>query len=350
MVTPELPFQAPEDVLPEIRALPKCNLHTHLEGSVRPLTFIELAVTQGLPLPAPVGEMGRALQVTGEERSLADYLAKIALTYPLLKNAASLRRVSFEAAEDAARSNVHYLELRAGPVTHATPDLPVSAVIQAILDGLAQAEAVFGITCRLIVAALRHHDPQVNVRLARTALEFRGAGVVGFDLAGDEAAFPAILHREAFAVARDGGLGITVHAGEAGGADEVVYAVRELAATRIGHGVHTVEDPAAVELVRDRGVTLEVCPTSNVHTHAVRSLAEHPIDQLVRNGVRVTIGDDDPITSRTDVGRELGLINRFFGYGLEELRQFQIIGLQCCFLEDEENRARLVQEVEAAPA
>jgi adenosine deaminase len=266
----------------------------------------------------------------------------------LLKNAEALRRVSFEAAEDAAASNVRYLELRAGPVTHATPDLPVAGVIEAILKGLADAERALGITCRLIISALRHHPPEVNVALARTALGFRGAGVVGFDLAGDEARFPAVLHREAFAVARSGGLGITVHAGEAGGADEVIYAVRELAATRIGHGVHTVDDDAAVELVRERGVLLEMCPTSNVHTRSVESIHDHPIDRLLRRGVKVTIGDDDPVTSRTDVAKELTLLSHVFGYRKERLLQFQLDGLEGSFLEDAALRLRLLAEFRAA--
>jgi len=341
---PEQPFHAPEHVPPAIQQMPKCNLHSHLEGSIRPATFVELALAQGLPLPAPPNEMGRALQVTGEERSLADYLAKIALVYPVLKNAAALRRVSFEAAQDAAASNVRYFELRAGPVTHATPVLPVAAVIAAILAGLADAESAMGITCRLIVAALRHHDPAANVHLARTALEFRGAGVVGFDLAGDEARFPAILHREAFDVARDGGLGITVHAGEAGGPAEVTYAIRELGATRIGHGVHTIEDSAAVQLVLDRRVTLEVCPTSNVHTHAVPSILEHPIGRLLDHGVLITIGDDDPATSHTNLALELALLNQVFGYGIEVLRDFQINGLRGCFLTDDVRRRQLLRE------
>ena len=108
--------------------------------------------------------------------------------------------------------------------------------------------------------------------------------------------------------------------------------------------MRTIDDPAAVDLVRDRQVTLEVCPTSNVHTHAVRSLADHPIDRLLRSGVLITIGDDDPITSRTDVGRELTLLNRHFGYGVDQLRQFQINGLRCCFLTDEAERERLLKE------
>ena len=342
---PEPPFHTPGLIPPAIQQMPKCNLHTHLEGSIRPATFVELARAQGLPLPAPAGEMDRALQVSGEEESLADYLAKISLVYPILKDAAALRRVSFEAAEDAAANNVRYFELRAGPVIHATPDLSVSAVIAAILAGLADAEAALGITCRLIVAALRHHDPEVNVQLARTALAFHGDGVVGFDLAGDEARFPARLHRQAFDVARDGGLGITVHAGEAGGPDEVTYAIRELGATRIGHGVHTIADPAAVQLVLDRQVTLEICPTSNVHTHAVPSIGAHPIDRLLDRGVRITIGDDDPVTSRTNIARELALLNQVFGYSIERLQAFQINGLRCCFLTDEVRRGQLLREL-----
>jgi len=341
---PERPFHAPKYVPASIQQMPKCNLHSHLEGSIPPATFMELARAQGILLPVPPEEIDRALQVTGEERSLVDYLAKIAIVYPVLKNAAGLRRASFEAAEAAAASNVRYFELRAGPATHATPDLPVPAVIAAILAGLADAEAGLGITCRLIVAALRHHAPEINVRLARTALEFRGAGVVGFDLAGDEARFPAILHREAFDVARDGGLGITVHAGEAGGPEEVTYAIRELGATRIGHGVHTIEDPAAVQLVLDRRVTLEVCPTSNVHTRAVPSIGAHPIEQYLERGVLMTIGDDDPVTSVTNVALELALLNQVFGYSIEQLQSFQINGLRCSFLTDDVRRGQLLRE------
>ncbi len=338
------PFLAPEIVPDAILQMPKCNLHTHLEGSVRPATLVELARAQGLPLPVPEDAVAGALEVTGAEQSLADYLAKIALVYFVLKNAEALQRTSREAAEDAARRNVRYFELRAGPATHATPDLPVSAVIAAMLAGLAQAQATHNITCRLIVAGLRHHAPEVNVELAQAALDFRGAGVVGFDLAGDEARFPAALHREAFEIARAGGLGITVHAGEAGGASEVAYAVRELGATRIGHGVRAVEDPATTQLLVDRHVTLEICPTSNVHTAVVPSIAAHPVCRLARLGVPITIGDDDPITSGTDVARELTLLQQTFGLSLEDLAEFQLNGIRSSFLEDPARRGRLLAE------
>lgn len=345
---PDHPSTPPEATPIEIARLPKCNLHTHLEGSVRPATLIELARAQNIRLPAPEADVPAAMQVSGTETSLADYLAKIAFSYPVLKNADALRRTCFEAAEDAARTGVRYLELRAGPVTHAVPDLPVREVIAAMLAGLAEAEAQCGIVCRLIVAALRHHPPEANVELARAALDFRGAGAVGFDLAGDEARYPAALHREAFIIARRGGLGITVHAGEAGGPEEVGYAVRTLGATRIGHGVHSIEDPEVMDLLAARVITVEMCPTSNVHTRAVDSLAAHPVRQFVQQGVRVTIGDDDPITSRTDLSRELTLLAHEFRFTLAELLAFQRHGLESCFLEDESLRARLLAEVSAA--
>ena len=341
-----VPFAA--GAVPEaIAALPKVNLHTHLEGSVRPTTVIELAQAQGIRLPLPAGQVAAAMQVSGRESSLADYLERVRFVQPVLKDAVALRRVAREAAEDQAHDHVRYLELRAGPAIHVTRGLPVEDVIAAILAGLADAEAQTGITCRFIVAALRHDPPQVNVELAHAAVAFRGRGVVGFDLAGDEAAYPAHLHREAFAVARAGGLGITVHAGEAGGADAVRYAVCELGATRIGHGVRAIDDPNTVRLLAERRVTLEICPTSNVHTHAVSSITAHPLPHFLTQGVQVTIGDDDPITSQTRVSQELALIGREFGLPLETLRALQVMGLQASFLEDEARRAALLAEMQA---
>ncbi|MGB8646983.1 MAG: adenosine deaminase [Anaerolineae bacterium] len=341
--TPTL-FLSPETVPDEIRQLTKCNLHTHLEGSVRPQTFVELAHEEGIALPVSPADLPRMMQVTGEERNLVDYLAKIIFNYPILKNALALRRISREAVEDAAHCNVRYFELRAGPVNHATPDLSVREVIAAILAGLEDAEAQYGVTCRLIISALRHHPPAVNIALARTALEFRGAGVVGFDIAGDELQHPAALNKEAFDIAREGGLGITVHAGEAGGSEEVRYALTELGATRIGHGVHSIQDPNTIALINERGATLEICPTSNVHTNAVPSIHDHPVRQFIQAGVRVTIGDDDPITSRTNLSRELALLAQEFHFTIAELHALQLTGIESSFLEDAARRKQLRQE------
>ncbi|HEY3345082.1 MAG TPA: adenosine deaminase [Anaerolineaceae bacterium] len=334
-------FFAPQ-ALPAIRRLPKCNVHTHLEGSIRPATLAELAAVQGIPLAVPADQVPDLLQVTGSEQSLVDYLDKISCAYPLLKNADALRRTAFEAAEDAVRDGVVYYEMRVGPVTHSGPDLPLETVVESLLAGLKQAAEQYGIVCGMIISGLRNHDPRLNLRLAQVAVAYRGMGVVGFDLAGDEN-YPAADHLEAFRAAREGGLGITVHAGEAGGADNVRYAVEELGATRIGHGVHSIESPEVLILLRERQVLLEVCPTSNVHTHCVASIEQHPIRQLYLQGIPISVGDDDPITSRTRVSNELTLLHQTLGFSLGELQDIQRLTLRSAFLSD----AGMIQGLQA---
>jgi adenosine deaminase len=325
-------FFAPA-ALPELLRLPKCNIHTHLEGSIRPATLAELAAEAGIVLPVPAEQVLSLLQIDGNEQSLADYLDKISITYPMLKNARALERTAFEAAEDAARDGVVYYELRVGPVTHARVGLPVETILENLLAGLKRAEQQYDITCGLIVSGLRNHDPKLNVRLAQAAVAYREMGVVGFDLAGDED-FPAQEHAQAFRIAREGGLGITVHAGEAGGAENVRYAVEELGATRIGHGVHSIASPQVLDLLRERQVLLEICPTSNVHTHAVASIREHPIRQFYLQGIPVSVGDDDPITSRTRVSNELTLLKQELGFSLAELKEIQTMTMRSAFLQD----------------
>lgn len=332
---------------PDLRALPKCNLHSHLEGSIRPATFLDLARERGLNLGVGLEGVGALLQVDGSETGLVDYLEKISAGYQVLTTPSALRRVAFEAAEDAARDGVLYFELRAGPLTHVNRGLGVHQAIDAILAGLQHAEAAYGITCRLIIAALRHHEPADNVALAHAAVEHRDDGVVGFDLAGDEAGYAASSHADAFAVARRGGLGITVHAGEAGGAENVRYAVEALGAGRIGHGVRSAGSPAMMRLLQERGVTLEVCPASNVHTRTVASLAAHPVRRLFDAGVRVTIGDDDPVTSDTSVSKELTLLRDVFGFEAAEIVRIQKMGLEAAFGLDGGRRRRIMAALEA---
>ncbi len=341
------PFLSPPADL-DLQRMPKCNVHTHLEGSVRPATWLELATAQGLTGAPDVQAAESLLQVDGSERSLIDYLAKISRTYPVLKNRQALVRTAFEAAEDAYRDGVVYFELRAGPATHAGPGMPVEAVIEAILEGLRQAEKRFGIIARLIVAALRHHSPEVNEDLARAAVANRDDGVVGFDLAGDEANYPPEPHAQAFAVARRGGLGITVHAGEASGAHNVDYAVQVTGASRIGHGVRSIDSTATIDELARRGIMLEICPTSNVHTGAVTDLAHHPVRRLYDQGIPVSIGDDDPVTSRTSASRELTLLQQSFGFTVDELAGMQSTTLKASFIRESEVRARLESSLASA--
>lgn len=327
--------------------MPKCNIHTHLEGSVRPETFMELATQQGLELPFDHDQVHGKLQVDGSEKTLVDYLDKIALNYPILKDSQALRRTAFEAAEDAHRDGVIYFELRAGPALHTGPRLVVEAVIESILEGLQESETKFGIKTGFIVAGLRNHDPRINEGLARAACRYRDEGVVGFDLAGDEAGFPAELHWESFRLVQEAELPYTVHAGEASGAENVRYAVETLGARRIGHGVRSAESQAVMDLLRERQVLLEICPTSNVHTGTVPSIHDHPLKKLYEYGIPISINDDDPITSRTQVSNELMLLQTVFGMPLERLIKIQLDTLDHSFLPDKDAVARLKSTVQA---
>lgn len=345
MNEPLRPLTGPP-VEPVLVRLPKCNLHSHLEGSIRPATWLDLAREQGLDQGLTLDHVAAAMQVDGSERSLVDYLAKISFSYPVLRTSAALQRTAYEAAEDAAGDGVVYFELRAGPALHTRPGLSLEEVIDSLLAGLRQAEARHGLVCRLIVAAVRHQSPETSVRLAQAALSFRDQGVVGFDLAGDEAGYPAQLHAEAFRVARDGGLNITVHAGEAAGAENVRYAVQELGATRIGHGVRSIESPAVLALLRQRGTLLEICPTSNLQTRAVPNLAGHPVRLLYDRDIPISIGDDDPTTSRTRVSNELSLLLNHFDFDYGELYDVQRMSLEAAFLEDGDRRRALRRQID----
>jgi adenosine deaminase len=217
----------------------------------------------------------------------------------------------------------------------------MSDVVESILTGLSEAEAQFGIITGFIVAGLRNHEPKINTQLAQVACQYMGEGVVGFDLAGDEAGFPADLHQKAFQVVREAGLPYTVHAGEASGAENVRSAVEVLGATRIGHGVRSIESEAVMQLLRERQVLLEICPTSNVHTGTVTTIQAHPVKALYEFGIPISINDDDPITSRTRVANELMLLQTVFEMPFETLVEIQLDTLDHCFLQDKETVNRL---------
>lgn len=325
--------------------MPKCNIHTHLEGSIRPDTFLELAAKYKIQLPFDSTRVEEKFRVDGTEKTLVGYLNKIRVNYVILHNREALHRTAYEAAEDAHRDGVIYLELRDGPALHCTPDFPLEACIEGMLAGLQDAEAKFGIVCRLIVAGLRDHEPKVNVNLARIAGRLMDQGVVGFDLAGDEAGYPADLHREAIETAREMGLWLTVHAGEAAGAENVRYAVEVLGAQRIGHGVRSIESRVVMDLLKKRQILLEICPTSNVHTGTVPSIESHPLKAIYDYGIPISINDDDPITSRTRVSNELMVLQTVFGIPTRSMVDIQLTTLDHSFLREEDIKVRLKSKV-----
>ncbi len=330
------------------QTLPKVNLHHHLEGAVRPSTFFELVQSLGLSIPVSSSEeAARYLQVSDEDSTLADFLVKVDRTFAITKYPGILKRVAYEAVEDAYHQNVRYLEIRFGPWSHVQKERGLEAVIGEVLAGIKEAMEQYPIEARLIVCALRHDQIKKNLTLVEVASNFIDYGLVGFDIAGDEAAFPANIFADVFRVAKSKGLGITVHAGEVGSSKDVYEAITILGAQRIGHGIQIAKDAEAIKTVKKAGITLEVCPTSNVDTGAVTSLSKHPIRDLFNHGVKISLGDDDPTTSKITISSEYEMLAKEFAFSSAELRTIVLNGAKAAFLPDAEKKS-LVTDLEIA--
>lgn len=318
------------------------NLHSHLEGSIRPATAAQLA--EGLGVPSPPEGWDAALHMR-EPGTLTTFLAHVAHAYPLFRSPEALYRLAWEAVEDAMLDGQAFLELRFGPATHASPSMPLQAVVDAVSNGLRDASRNTGLPAGLIVCALRHHDRDTNRDVARTAAEFAGRGVVGFDVAGDELLFPSLEPmREPFAIASASGLGVTAHAGEAGPASAVRDAVELLGVGRIGHGSRIADDPELLRWAADAGICIEVCPTSNVMTGAAPSYQRHPVRAFLEAGCRVVVGDDDPTTTGIRLTAEVAALSDRVGLDASQLASIQATSIDVAFA-DASARATILERL-----
>jgi len=284
--------------------LPKAELHLHLDGSMRPQTAVELAAEAGreLTLEDAISRLVGPVRCKDQ----AELLSFFDLPISLLQTAAALRRVTAELVESLADDGVTYAEIRWAPRLHLEGGMSVGDVIGAVADGVAEAASRLGPRTPfigLIATAMRSHPPAANVELAKAAAAF-GPPLVAFDLAGLEAAYPAPPHAAAFLEAASGGLALTAHAGEVPG-PERIREVLAFGVRRIAHGVTAAEDPEVMTLVRERDVTLDLCPTSNVQAGIVAELAAHPLATLHRAGVSVTLSTDDRTVSNTSLSEEM---------------------------------------------
>lgn len=309
-----------------------CDLHLHLDGAVRPRTIWELAREQGHKLATrKLSEVRRLVRVSRSCRSLTAFLKTFEVFYPVLRSAKALERIAYELCEDEAKTGVRYFETRFAPVLQASAALSMRDAVEAVLRGLKRGSADFQVETGLILCCYRSESPASSVQTVRLAKEFRYEGVVGIDLAGDEIRYPAKPHRRAFKLARDWGIPITVHAGEAGPVANILEAIRELGAARIGHGVRLADDPSVYDLVIRRQIPLEMCLTSNVQTGVVPSYSSHPLARYLRDGVMVTVNSDDPAVSNTDLPREYELAKRHLGLTSSELETVRLNALSARF-------------------
>ncbi|MEM8486656.1 MAG: adenosine deaminase [Bacteroidota bacterium] len=338
--------------LEEIQTWPKAELHCHLDGSLRLRTLLEEAQKQGKMSILPADNLEALYAILCEvdkSDTLEAYLSWFRYTIPLMQSTRVLSRVAYELAEDNARENVRYLEVRFAPILHREEGLSLEQVLDAVLDGLALAEKDFGIRSSVVVCGLRDRFESASMRQAELAVQYRNKGVTAFDLAGGEAGNPSKDHLSAFYYARNNLLNLTIHAGESWGPESIHQALFFCGAHRIGHGTSLHKDPALLEYMVNRQIPLEICPTSNVQTKVVTDYASHPLKQYVDAGIPVTINTDNRLFSRTSVSEELWHIHEKSGVSLEQLREIVLNGFRYSFLPWEERQDLLKDIIEAFP-
>ena len=327
-------FARADDDLRLFTEMPKAELHLHLDGSLDPSLALELAQTRGVEAPRDWAGMRAALVAPERCADQADLLRAFDLPIALLQDAEALERAADQLVRAKAAERVVYMELRWGPHLHTAKGLTQSQVIAAVAKGANAAATACNVEVRLIITALRSHSLEENRALAAAAVAAKDLGVVGFDLAGREAAFPdPLTFKDAFDAARDGGLAITLHAGEWGGAAQVRRALAVNPA-RIAHGAVAVEDPALCDELIARGVVLDLCPSSNVQAAIVSGYGDFPILALHRLGVRVTLNTDDLVVSDLTLSEEYGRVRRRLGASVTELLEIAHAGYQAAFAPD----------------
>ena len=326
---------APDWVGRLIERMPKAELHLHLDGSLRVDTAIEVARSRGVDARLTWAGMSGILIAPPRSVDQADLLLAFDLPIALMQDAEALERITAELVEDKAADNVRYMEIRWGPLLHVSRGLPLAEGIEAVVAGAERAARATGSTVRLICTALRSHDPEANVTLAETAARFIDRGLAGWDFAGPEERFPdPMTNARAFDAARAGGLRITLHAGEWGGAPQVQRALM-MNPERIAHGPGTADDPALMAELRTRGICLDLCPTSNAQATVVPSVAEHPLALLFRAGNPVTLNTDDLTVSDLTLSDEYRNAVERIGLTLPELWAIDRFALDVAFADDE---------------
>jgi adenosine deaminase len=315
------------------RQLPKTDLHVHLDGSLRLETIIELAKEQSLELPSfDAGELRRAMKLGQNCGSLVEYLKAFDITLRVLQIKDALYRVAYELAEDAARENVRYMEVRYSPMLHTRLGLKLTSVVEAVLAGLRAAQNDFGIESNVILCGIRNISSESSLEMAELAVAYKGRGVVGFDLAGAEYDHPAKHHRQAFQLVRSNNINCTIHAGEAYGPESIAQALHVCGAHRIGHGCRLREDGDLLHYVNDQRIPLEVCPSSNVQTGAVRDIASHPMKLYYNLGLRVTVNTDNRLVTDTTASQELWVCHTKMGMSLDDMKTIIVAGFKSAFL------------------
>ncbi len=327
-------------------ALPKVDLHRHLEGSLRLKTMLEIARTQGVSAPVNTGPLSNLVQVQKSEPSTyQNFLAKFSTLRLFYRSPEVISRVTREAVEDAAKDNIRYLELRFTPVALSRAEsFQMGDVMDWVCESATRAAAEFGLRIGLIASVNRHESVELAEQVVRLAVDHLGCGLVGLDLAGNEAEFPSQPFASLFREAKHSGLKLTIHAGEWGGADNVREAIEIFDADRIGHGVRVLDDPTTVIMAHERGTAFEVCVTSNYQSGVIPNSAEHPFLEMLQEGINVVLGTDDPSISQITLSDEYHHVCEDMDFSHTQLKDRILAAANAAFLPDPD-RQKLIEDL-----
>lgn len=302
----------------------KVELHLHLDGSIRPSTISEI-------LNINLEEAKKLLTIETKCASLKEYLTKFDIPLKIMQTKENLERVAFELAQDLQKDDVIYAEIRFAPNKHLKSGLTLDEVVTAILKGLSQVP----IKTNLILCMMRGDSYEQNLKVIKLAKKYLNHGVVAIDLAGSEASYPVNLYQELFEIAQKENIPFTIHAGEADGPLSVINAIN-LGAKRIGHGVRAIESEKALKLIKEKNITLEVCPKSNLDTNMYEKLSNHPIKKLYDMGLLVTINTDNRTVSNTNLTKSYQDLQEVFSFTKQDFLKMNENALQSAFLNQAE--------------
>ncbi len=343
----------PRDI---IKKMPKVELHDHLDGGLRPSTVIELAKEYDVSIPYyDDKKLLQWFEKGCKLKSLPLYLETFSVTTSVMQTEKALKRVAREALLDWKKENIVYGEIRFAPILHVKNGLSMEQVVLAVLSGLEEGKKETGISFGLILCALRNQSPNISLEVAQLAVAFRDRGVVGFDIAGEEAGFPPEKHIDACRFIRKKNFNITIHAGEAFGLESIWQAVQTCGAHRIGHGTRIVDDMSVdglkiekmgdlAHFILDKRFPLEMCLSSNIGTGAADNFAKHPFFLLFRNHFRVFLCTDNPLMSNTTLTHEIELACEHYGLSLKDLEKISVNAMKSAFIHHEE-KLKIIYEV-----
>ncbi len=327
-----------------LQALPKTDLHCHLDGSLRMETFMELGKSIGMDMPSSEKEVRDMYFPKDRECCMHDFLKYFDHTLAVMQTPESLTRIAHELALDFFSEGVWYLEVRFCPLMHLQQGMKSDDAVAAVKKGLDQAESQVGIKTGIIITGIRTIEPDKSLELAKLAVDWKGRGVVAFDLAGDEEDFPAKNHLDAFYHVMNNNQNVTIHAGEGFGPGSIHQALHSCGANRIGHGTRLEEDHDLLAYVTDNRIPLEVCLSSNVQSCVVENVSHHPFRFYMAEGVRVCLNTDNTLFADTSPMRELRLAVDTFDLTLLEAEHLLINGFKSAFM-SEKDKGAMVQDV-----